>query len=797
MKISKLFINLIIFFFIFFEAISQEIEFKASEMDVKNDGNIIFAYFSETVIPEKNITINSNKVKYNKKTNILVFKDKVILTDKDNNVIVNGEEIIYMKDKDIFHSIGDTKFFIDSKYKVFSEDIYFDRKLKTIYGNEYTKIIDEEKNIFNLKNEFRFNITNEILKSKNSEIIDNNKNIYEFDDLVANLKINEIAGKEINVEFNKSYFGNEDNDPVLKGRSSYTNEQELKVYKAVFSTCNVKEKQCRGWELNTDEFTHDKKKRIFEYKNSWLKIFDYKLLFVPYFNHPDPSVNRKSGFLNPTYSSSDSLGTSIIFPYFKILDIDKDVTFSPRYYADKSFLMQNEYRQALQNSNILSDFSFLVGNAGTKGHLFYKQSGKIDNIANFDLNLQNVKGDNYLKTHKLMEGSSLITSDSLLLSNLDLDWNLKDANLSTSFKIYEDLSRNYHDRYQFVFPDFDFSKNILIPNSYNGKFNFNSYGFNKLYDTNITETVLTNDFFFNSNNFINQKGISTNFDMMLKNSNNYSNNSTNYNNNLNYNLFGILKVDTSYPLKKISESSINYLKPIISLRYSPNGNTDLSDKDVQLNYNSVFDLNRIGSTSQVEGGESLSLGLEFKKNNLINSNSIDLNIANILKFDEDYKMPSKSKLNNKRSDIFGNLNYNFNKDFNFHYIFSYDKDLKYSNLDQVGIDLSVNNFLTNISYHSEHNDLENAESIINKSKYLLNSENKLGFELSKDLNNNFTQYYKLIYTHETDCISLNLNYNKSFFRDGSLEPSKSLSFLIKIIPFTELGVPSVNSLVGN
>ena len=78
-----------------------------------------------------------------------------------------------------------------------------------------------------------------------------------------------------------------------------------------------------------------------------------KFFYLPYFNHPDPTVKRKSGFLTPSYSTSDSLGTSINIPYFKVLDEDKDITFNPRYYADKSFLLQNEYRQALKNSNII------------------------------------------------------------------------------------------------------------------------------------------------------------------------------------------------------------------------------------------------------------------------------------------------------------------------------------------------------------------------------------------------------------------------------------------------------------
>ena len=108
----------------------------------------------------------------------------------------------------------------------------------------------------------------------------------------------------------------------MKGRSVYSNDDELKVYKAVFSTCNIDNKKCRGWELNSKEFRHDKIKKIFEYKDTWLKILDYKVFFLPYFNHPDPSIKRKSGFLTPSYSTSEVQGNSIKIPYFKVLGID-------------------------------------------------------------------------------------------------------------------------------------------------------------------------------------------------------------------------------------------------------------------------------------------------------------------------------------------------------------------------------------------------------------------------------------------------------------------------------------------
>ena len=54
----------------------------------------------------------------------------------------------------------------------------------------------------------------------------------------------------------------------------------------------------------------------------------------------------------------------------------------------------------------------------------------------------------------------------------------------------------------------------------------------------------------------------------------------------------------------------------------------------------------------------------------------------------------------------------------------------------------------------------------------------------------------LIYSYNTDCLAINFNYNKSFYSDGSLEPDETLSFLIKIIPFTELGVPNFGNIIG-
>ena len=109
----------------------------------------------------------------------------------------------------------------------------------------------------------------------------------------------------------------------------------------------------------------------------------------------------------------------------------------------------------------------------------------------------------------------------------------------------------------------------------------------------------------------------------------------------------------------------------------------------------------------------------------------------------------------------------------------------------------MNNFFTDFYYYTTDNELGKNETISNSTTFNFNKENKLKFNTTKDLIDNFTEFYDLIYSYETDCISVNLNYNKSFYKDGNLEPNESLSFLIKIIPFTELGANNLGSLIGS
>ena len=48
--------------------------------------------------------------------------------------------------------------------------------------------------------------------------------------------------------------------------------------------------------ISAEKIQHDKKARIINYKNAWLKIYDVPVMYFPKFFHPDPTVKENLVF---------------------------------------------------------------------------------------------------------------------------------------------------------------------------------------------------------------------------------------------------------------------------------------------------------------------------------------------------------------------------------------------------------------------------------------------------------------------------------------------------------------------
>ena len=792
MKIKYALYTLVIFLIFYPISLKADtIIFDSKNIQIEEEGNLIYSAEGMAKIPNQNIVIEGERYIYNKTKTELIVIGNVKFFDNLNNVYIESEKAIYNQLANIIFTKGKTDIYFENKYEMKSENILYNRNSNIILSELYTRVYDDIDNIYNFLEGFVFDTYKEVISSKKTNIIDNENNSYTFENVKINLITKNLAGKEVNVEFRDNFFGIENNDPLLKGRSATSDENKTIINKTVFSTCNTEKKKCRGWELQSEQFIHNKIEQLFEYKNSWLKIFDQRVFFMPYFNHPDPSVKRKSGFLTPVYSSSDTLGRSINIPYFYVISDAEDMTLNPRIYSDNDFILHSEYRQKFKNSNLIADFSFNQDEKNTNTHAIVELSGQFNPTTSYSLEFQNTSNDNYLKIHdfqNVVETNPLVSNinPSVLSSFFKINKVFdEDTRLDTSVRMYEDATvSNDSDRYQYIFPDFSFDKKIELDESYHGTFDFVSSGHQKVSNTNIYEARVNNNFNFRSFDFFTREGLLSNYRLALNNSNFYTESPTVEKHN-DHNLFGTLLLETSYPLKKKFSNSTNYLKPIAQFKFSPTNTGDSSDENIRLDYDNLFAINRI-RTAAVEEGRSFTLGLEFEKQNLKNEKILSFNVGNVIKDKKNSSMPSLSKLDQTRSDIVGEFAYHFNEYNKIEYDFSFDRDLDFSNYDAIIAKFGNNKIVTSFNYVTENHDIGNSETLSNKTNININNEHSIKFETTKNLVDDFTQFYDLSYKYETDCLLATLQYRKKFFRDGDLIPDESLHFLVKFIPFTSI-----------
>ena len=60
-----------------------------------------------------------------------------------------------------------------------------------------------------------------------------------------------------------------------------------------------------------------------------IHLFNIPVFYLPYFSHPDPSVNKRSGFLMPTVETDQNLGDTFSIPIFYNIKSNLDLTFTP------------------------------------------------------------------------------------------------------------------------------------------------------------------------------------------------------------------------------------------------------------------------------------------------------------------------------------------------------------------------------------------------------------------------------------------------------------------------------------
>ena len=788
-----------LFFLISFETLAENLNISSKNITVDKISEVTIFKDEVYIEDEKKNIIRSDYAEYNKKTNIIKLENNVNGIDaKGNNF--KTKKALYNEKLKLFESFGETTITTNGGSNIKTENIIFDYLKGVIFSNEETIITDFQNNKIILDN-FEYQINSNIFKSIGKiKITDNLKNSYEFSQIYLNEKTKEIVGSDAKLYINQDDFKpNEENKPRIFSNTISVSDDKSKFIKSTFTMCNYREDdKCPPWELSASEMTHDKKSKTIFYENAVLKIYKIPIFYFPKLAHPDPTVDRRSGFLIPSYSDTKNLGLSLNLPYFWAINNDKDLTINSRLFASEHPLFLGEYRQAFKNSDLIFDLGHTEGykkttskkKAGDKSHIFSKftknfySSKEIEN--NIEINLQYVTDKKYLKLYKI--DSNLVDYETDTLENfIDFSHYNDENNFSLAMRAgnYRTLKDSYNDKYENIFPDLTLSKSLFSERFGSGEIqtNFNIHN----YDTNKTKKLLINNVDWEidkSNNYFDGKFLTS-----LKNVNYDIKNVDNYKKDTTSELFGAVGFLGSIDFfKNVGETS-HFLTPKFLVKYSPNHMRKETDSH-NINQSDIFSLNRLNSNENFESGTTLTYGLNYEKKNDLNK--IDFSIAQIINEKENNKhMPDSSGLDKRFSDFIGSINYENNNSLKVNYKYLVDQNFKETNYNDISATYDANNINFNFNFfEDERKNYTGQKYLKSEISYQSGKNNLIKLTNKRNLIKNSSDYYDLSYEYINDCLRAGLVYRREFYNDSEIEPENSLMFTITLNTFGSVNSPS-------
>jgi LPS-assembly protein len=203
------------------------------------------------------------------------------------------------------------------------------------------------------------------------------------------------------------------------GRRTGGNRTELA--KAVYSPCDL----CRDrpdspplWQIKAARVVHDQQAHDIIYNDAVVEVFGVPVAFLPYFQHPDPTVERRTGFLSPGFGGDSELGKFVRLPYYIDIAPNQDATLEPMMTTKEGPVMAGEYRRRWAHGYSTFNGSITEASAGDdedhiRGHIKTINRFDFDRTWRGGLDIYRTTDDTYLRRYKF-DGVDQLTSQAFV-----------------------------------------------------------------------------------------------------------------------------------------------------------------------------------------------------------------------------------------------------------------------------------------------------------------------------------------------------------------------------------------------
>jgi len=454
---------------------ADEFNISALEITIDKKNEIVIGKGSVEISDKQGRIIKADNATYEKTKEFLLTEGSVEFFDTEGNTITT-DRATYDKKNEIITTYNNSELTIKEGYKLTSNKVLYNTTKKIISSDQNATFTDTDGNIIKVSM-FQYHIEKNLFSSVGEiNIVDIQKNKYFFKELYIDTKKQEMIGSDVSVVLDQENFGvSKENDPRFAANDIFMSENKSILSKSVFTVCKQREGQCPPWLLQAKKISHDKAKKTIYYEHAILKVYDIPIFYFPLFFHPDPTVKRQSGFLAPFFTNTSGQGMGFGLPYYWAISHDKDLTFTPKTYANENPLFLNEYRQAFKNGFLTLDTGYTEGyknitstkTNGSRNHIFAELNFDLSQDKSYESNLslktQRTSNDTYFKIHDI--NTALVDSDSINLENkISYEFSKNDMYINISGAAYEDLGKKTNNRYEYVSPNIYLESLFLLKN---------------------------------------------------------------------------------------------------------------------------------------------------------------------------------------------------------------------------------------------------------------------------------------------------------------------------------------------
>ncbi|MGF1607869.1 MAG: LPS-assembly protein LptD [Kiloniellales bacterium] len=578
---------------------------------------------------------------------------------------------------------------------------------------------------------------------------------------------------------------------------------------AVFSPCELcPEDPSRAplWQLKAERVVHDQEERTISYENAWMEFFGVPVAYAPYFEHPDPTVKRKSGFLAPTVGSSDVLGATLQVPYFWAIGPDKDLTVAPILATKQAPVLAGEYRHLLPDGELELAGSGTIADR-TKDNGTVEEDvvrGHIDSWGRFDINetwrwgfdFNRASDRTYLRRYNLGDDS-----DRTLTSAAFVEGFRGRNYMSVNNFLYQGLRRtDDNDQAPLILPMLDYNfvsepgvaggtyrmdANVLVLNRFEGRESrrVSVKGGWELPYTSPLGDVYSLGAYIQADGYWVKDFEKDQPDVVAP---------ANGEDGLTGRIFPEVVLGWRYPWVSHQESFSQIVEPIAQAVVAPEGfnpgaipNED--SLDFEFDDTNLFSLNRFPGRDRVDSGTRFDYGIDWT---LLTEN---FGVANVFvgqsyQIDPNDKFGAGSGLDDNFSDYVGRVRIQPVDFVDFVYRFRLDKDDLTANRSELNARLGPPALNVQVGYldltdESDQLELASREELYVRLNSRLSEYWSAHVAHRRDLQEDRSLVSQIGVAYQDECFLIEAIARRSFFRDSDVEPDDSIfvRFVLKYL----------------